>query len=74
MKTFAYCSLDRSHSNAKGISRQIPCSLQTQIRYLPCKQNFSNIKQEGELKANIDGADYTKIESCVALNIPSLDE
>jgi hypothetical protein len=38
-----------------------------------CKPRFI-IFLEGELKANIDGADYTKIESCVAQYIPSLDE
>lgn len=32
------------------------------------------INQEGELKAEIDGADYTKIETCVNTYIPGLDE
>ncbi|TNV85355.1 hypothetical protein FGO68_gene1080 [Halteria grandinella] len=38
-----------------------------------CKPRFV-IYLEGELKANIDGADYTKIESTVSTYIPSLDE
>lgn len=38
-----------------------------------CKPRFI-VYLEGELKANIDGADYTKIEHCVNTYIPSLDE
>jgi len=38
-----------------------------------CKPKFL-IYCEGELKGNIDGADYTKVEQVVTTYIPSLDE
>lgn len=38
-----------------------------------CKPKFM-VYSEGELRGDIDGADFTKIETLVATYIPGLDE
>ena len=53
-------------------SSDLPKEFQDKLR-VTCKPKFL-IYLEGELKAEIDGADFTKIETVVTTYIPGLDE
>ena len=50
----------------------LPPEFQAQYQ-ITCKPKFL-IYLEGELKGEIDGADYTKIENIVTTYLPSLDD